>query len=183
MKKIGLAVCCFICMMTAVSFAKVVELDSPDPFEYHPVQVETTNNASYYRYANERYGFSIDVPVEFSVASEADNGDGCDFADPKSGANFIVYSTSNIMNLSLMELYNVDVVNAGSPAELQKSFGKDWYVMTWTKGNKSFYKKVITGGSEYFGLAVSYPTAQESHYAEIIAHMDQSLVTGWQKKK
>lgn len=115
MKKIVLAALCAALITTSASFAKTVEILGDPDYTDADVKVSTTADAAYYRYVNARYGSAIDIPVTVDNGWEANNGDGCSFADTATGAKFLVYSSHNVLSFDLKGMRNIDLVNANNP--------------------------------------------------------------------
>lgn len=179
MKKIVLAALCAALITTSASFAKTVEILGDPDYTDADVKVSTTADAAYYRYVNARYGSAIDIPVTVDNGWEANNGDGCSFADTATGAKFLVYSSHNVLSFDLKGMRNIDLVNANNPKLLYQAQGKDWYILSWQEKDKIFYKKMYVTSSMYSSFVVIYPADKAEQYKPVIAHMEKSFEPGF----
>ena len=178
MKKIILLITMSAMMLASASFAdNTATINGPDNDDTNAIEVQKTQDANYYRYENAQFQYAIDIPVKATQASETSNGDGCMFVDPVDNATYTVYGAKNMMNLSLSNLYNIDMGTINFPKLTMQNFGENWYVIAWEKDKMGYYKKMYLNKDTYTSFGISYPLDKKKKYEKIIAHIDKSFVS------
>ena len=134
--------------------------------------------ADWQRYQNPRYAFGIDIPANFFLLRESDNGDGAIF-NSRDGR-------------VVMRAYGGHVVEADFEAEVKaamksaKSDGwmlsyqrvtPDWASYSGSRNGQVLYTRAVAtcGGSQYVGFELVYPVDQFKAYDAIIQHLIDSL--------
>lgn len=132
---------------------------------------------TYQRYANPRYGFSIDYPHDFEKGREPDNGDGLKFTSPDDKAELVAYGSNNVFEKSVQQLYEDDLKEAGKDVSYH-TIQKNWYVISYVHGDIIMYQKTFVGSGSINSFQLKYPVTQKDAYNEIVNHIGKSFKSG-----
>jgi hypothetical protein len=135
-----------------------------------------TVKATYEKYANGRYGFSLDYPVFLTPGVEPDNGDGLKFTSNDGNSELVCYGGYNINEDTVSSLYN-EYINKHTDITY-KTKGKNWFVLSWNEGGKIFYQKVFVGKSMMKTFYISYPMEKDEYFTPIVGHISSSFKPG-----
>lgn len=122
-------------------------------------------------YSNARYGYRMQVPVSFSITSEADNGSGAVFKDAESGMVVTFWGGNNASGSDAQTMY--DQLAAGH----EVAYGcveEDFCVVSYMDGDTVVYTKQFVGSRSYCGVSFEYGQA---HKAECDALLEQMIGT------
>ena len=131
-------------------------------------------------YQNDRYGTTIDYPSSFKPQPPPDNDDGRAFKSAD-GGEFRVFASFGGIDSDLAKYHDSVVKNldAGSIVTYQAQ-GRDWFVVSGTKGDSVFYEKHLLShrGEMTEGFVISYPARLKAAYDPIVARMAKSFRSG-----
>ena len=128
-------------------------------------------------YTNARFGFSLDIPPGFEVASEADNGDGATF-----------YREAGAMDLSVWGANLLE--DFGSEAEQAQGFATEqgynltyqattpqWTSFSGSAAGKIMYQRMqlLCGGQSWAAFRVEYGKRDVGEMNAVIERLVQSL--------
>ncbi len=88
----------------------------------------SSQHAGYHRYANQRFGFSIQVPGGFVANPPPANHDGRSFHDAY-GAEFMVWGANNVLDKTVIGEYREALTR--HPNAAYSTYGRDWYVISY----------------------------------------------------
>jgi hypothetical protein len=133
-------------------------------------------------YTNDRFGFSIDIPMDLLHQEPApSNDDGRTFTSGDGGIELLAYGAFNIFDQTpksyLAELANdQDVIGA---VKYQRQ-GKDWVVASGLKDSKIVYQKTIFSchGEVLNIMVLTYAQSEKSRLDPIVSRMSKSLKPG-----
>ncbi len=137
----------------------------------------TAPGAEWRRYENGRYGYSIDMPGDFSAGRESDNGDSVTALSADGQAELRVWSGRTL--------------DEGFPAEVKWRIGQDqaegwrvgyhklqtgWAVWSGAKGGRIFYERAISiCGGAAAAFRLEYPAGRARAFDPVITHLAKSL--------
>jgi hypothetical protein len=131
-------------------------------------------------YQNDRYGTTIDYPSTFQPKPPPDADDGRAFKSADGGEFSVFASYGGIdSNLAKYRDFVVKNLDAGSVVTYQAQ-GKDWFVVSGTKGDNVFYQKHLLShhGEMTEGFVITYPASLKQTYDPIVARMAKSFRSG-----
>lgn len=131
-------------------------------------------------YQNDRYGTTIDYPPVFKMQPPPDADDGRKFKSAD-GAEFTVSASYAAMDFTLAAYRDFIVKNLASGSAITyEAHGKNWFVISGTKGERIFYEKHVLShkGEMNEDLVISYPASAKAAYDPIVARMAKSLRPG-----
>jgi hypothetical protein len=137
-----------------------------------PVVPLVTTDTSY---TNARYGFSVKYPGAFKRDPPVENGDGmgCTSGD---GFHMLVYGSNNVFGSDLDTLMT-EQAEGFTKVSYQKQ-GKNWFVLSGTKGATIFYVKVYVGKGATNTLEIEYPAALKKKYDPVVTAVVGSFKAG-----
>jgi hypothetical protein len=131
-------------------------------------------------YVNARFGERAEYPADrFKPNPPPANGDGQSFM-ASDGATLAIFGAYNVDNSSPAEY---EAFLRGTDTDYRNvtyhATGKDWLVMSGTRGDTIYYEKYLFTGRKSDaitnGLVVTYPSAAKATYDPIVARMAKSL--------
>jgi serine/threonine-protein kinase len=132
-------------------------------------------------YANDRFGTSIDYPSRFKPGEPPDNKDGLSFRAPD-GARLLVWGSFNALEHGVAELEEFlrESANEKSDKITYRASGKNWLVLSGTRGDAIFYTRHLFSHKNEVENAfeISYPAALAGEYNPIVARIAKSLKGG-----
>lgn len=147
-------------------------------------------------YVNDRYGQSVAYPRDVFTVRDPDptNGDGARFHSADSKALFSISGSYNSFDPPLSVNGHGDPEQGGNSLQAfdehaakdngwkvtYRTRGKNWVVISGTKGDRIFYEKTMLADSDRLELDlwIEYPAEQKRVYDKIVAQMASSL--DWQ---
>lgn len=124
---------------------------------------------SYKPYINDRFGFSIEYPSDFTVKVTPDNNDGLIFQSADGKTELTVSGINNVSNATVVSEYN-NLLSQHSNAPYKKQEG-NWFVVSWIEGNNIVYEKMVIGTGSENTFVLEYPTSQKDYYNAIVSHL------------
>lgn len=128
------------------------------------------------RYANARFGFSIEYPAGSFVPERAsDNGDGRKFKAIKGGARFMVWAGRNVLKQSPRDF----VTEASGACRQGRAHyavtGKGLAVVSCERRGEVFYAKRLFAKDLVTGFQMTYPTSERGRWDMALSRMAESL--------
>ena len=144
-------------------------------FVFLPCMAFSAGSQKFSQYCNERYGFCVGYPTGLIMDEPPVNGDGRKFHDAQgfvliaSGINNVLDDTfASTMQSQLQEFDNVTY----------KATGKNWFVLSGTKGSDILYLKTFVGKGSKNDLYIEYPASQKAAYDTIVGEISRSFKPG-----
>ncbi|MBP3887590.1 MAG: hypothetical protein J6F30_08055, partial [Cellulosilyticum sp.] len=138
-------------------------------------QTNSIEQINYIAYTNDRFGFSIEYPEDFTEQTESDNGDGIILKNSTQQAELIVSGRVRTDSDSIESQYQSELNLHNS---IDYKLCKDnWFVLSWIEGDTEYYRKVIVGRDLICSFEISYPTKDGDNYDKIIEHLLNSFET------
>ncbi|KAF1084160.1 Serine/threonine-protein kinase F [Sporotomaculum syntrophicum] len=161
--------------------AVVEEVKPPAAKDKDKKQAKPKNNAvkkiQYQKYRNERFGYAIDYPRDFTAGVSPENGDGRVFSSPGEEAKLVVYGANVLQNESLADIYQVAKKYAGGKIAYQQ-MGNNWFVLSWEKDDIIYYLKTFAGRGSANSFIFTYPEAEKQYYDQITVHLESTFRPG-----
>lgn len=183
--KLRLAITFFL-LVSSLAIVQAAAVELPDTnratLSMNPsatVKVYETTLPGYYQYINGRFGFTIDFPTELSIAMKAGNNGGVSFFSPDRRVELSVWGSHNTQRTALSDEYWQRVREVGSDFIAYKSYGDDWYVISWAKGGKIYYEKGFVSYLYRNVFTLSYPIDLREQYDHATSTIEQSFTPGW----
>lgn len=159
--------------------ATTIIKSQPKIVEAQPKTVESqpeTVKATYEKYVNARYGFSIDYPVFLTPGEEPDNGDGLKFTSSDGNSELVCYAGHNINEDTVGSLYNQSISKYTDIT--YKAKGKNWFVISGNEDGKIFYTKIFVDKSCVSTFCITYPREKDEYYTPIVERISSSFKPG-----
>ena len=139
--------------------------------------VEEGQNIKYNTYYNDRFGFSIDYPIDnyFQFLPDSANGDGKSMSN-SNGEIYISFSAMwNSMEESLQEAYNNAVRE--KPNATYKFLGKTFFTITYEENGLLIFRKTVYDkvNDKYVYLYISFPPEYKEYMTPIVERMANSM--------
>lgn len=135
-----------------------------------------SKDVTYENYANSRFGFSIDYPSSLSNRNTSDNGDGIILTNEAGDAKLTVSGSNNALNSTAQSAYNDAISNNTNNISYKVQSG-NWFILSWTEGNKIVYEKEVVGTGSMNTFILEYPINQKDMYAPIVERLNKSFKT------
>lgn len=141
---------------------------------------QNTNKASeqqvsYKQYDNNRFGFSIEYPIDFTVKVDPANNDGCIFQSSDGKVELTVSGINNVLNDTAISEYN-KLLSQHSDATYKKQ-ENNWFEVSWVDGNNIIYEKNVIGTGSMNTFVIKYPSSQKDNYSAIVSHLISTFKT------
>jgi len=130
---------------------------------------------TYKKYANTRYGFSIEYPSTFVTKVIPDNNDGIMLASPDGSVELTISGINNVLNETAISSYN-ELIKNHSNASYKNQQG-NWFVVSWMEGDKIVYEKGVVGKGSSNSFVIKYPLTQKKAYDSIVSHLNSTFKT------
>ena len=130
---------------------------------------------TYKKYANTRYGFSIEYPSTFVTKVIPDNNDGIMLASPDGTVELTISGINNVLNETAISSYN-ELIKNHSNASYKNQQG-NWFVVSWMEGDKIVYEKGVVGKGSSNSFVIKYPLTQKKAYDSIVSHLNSTFKT------
>jgi len=132
------------------------------------------------RYVNERFGTSLEIPLQLfePVEPRPENGDGREFR-AQDGARLLVYGTyAPFAILSGFEEYKSNLLSEAKHRGLGVTYetsGKGWLVFSGLAGTNVVYTKVVEGCEAAHEFTIEYPAASKAAYDRVVTRLSRTL--------
>jgi len=127
------------------------------------------------RYCNGRFGFCVDYPTGLVLEPEPDNGDGRRFHD-SAGFLMMASAMTNASDDTLEREMNSQA--GGFDRITYQAKGKDWFVLSGSKGSHILYRKTYIGPGAVNRLYFEYPATLNKKYNPIVTKISRSFEPG-----
>ena len=134
-----------------------------------------TNQISYKKYNNARFGFSIEYPSDFVVKGDPANGDGVILSSKDGSGEITASGGNNVLGDTATSYYN-DLISEHSNASYKK-VQNNLVIVSWLEGDKIVYQKSIVGAGTIYTFVIKYPNNQKEKYDTIINHLTETFKT------
>jgi hypothetical protein len=145
----------------------------------HFIRVYTIDNPNYYKYINGRYAYSLSIPASFSIVFQPDNSDGCSFSLPDKSSKLSVYGSHNTSSDTIDSVFTRDISHIGVNSTKFIDHGDNWFVISWIKNDKIFYRKTFVSNEYINTMELSYPITQKDAFNDIVSTIEESFIPGW----
>src|SRR5699024_386175 len=137
-------------------------------------------------YGNDRFGFSVEYPDNFTADSIPDNNGGITVHDDN--ATLTVFGThgwssTNGDYITISEVDSIETIYKQEIADLEgigldvvyKSMTYNWYVISYTNGSNIVYQKSIMASYSLATLMIEYPESVHEKCAPIVEDATESF--------
>lgn len=142
---------------------------------------ESINRQAPKTYCNNRFGYCINYPLFLIPQRESYNGDGRVFINKEGKLILTVFGRLNMdvdgNAIPLSKQYAADTKEllAAKVTITYKKLGKGFYVLSGTKQEKIFYRKVILKGDAFCFALLEYAAAGKAIYDSVSADIFRSF--------
>ncbi|PWB81982.1 MAG: hypothetical protein C3F11_13490 [Methylocystaceae bacterium] len=129
-------------------------------------------------YHNARFGTTADVPESWAMGEPPENDDGRIFTAPDKRSELIVSGSFHVLPHE-EEIAIKLAPNEGETVAYVKR-GKDWIVVSGTKGDEIFYRKSILScnGTIWNSVSIRYPSVEKGKFDPLVVRVAGSLRSG-----
>jgi hypothetical protein len=128
------------------------------------------------RYANARFGFSIEYPAGAFVPERGpDNGDGRRFKAIRGKARFMVWAGHNARRQSPKDFVAETAASCRRGRARYALTGKGLAVVSCERGGEVFYARRLFTRKLVTGFQMTYPTAERGRWDMALSRMAESL--------
>lgn len=128
------------------------------------------------RYANARFGFSIEYPAGTFVPERgSDNGDGRRFKAIRGGARFLVWAGHNVRKQSPRDFVDEASATCREGRAHYAVTGKGLAVVSCERRGEVFYAKRLFSRNLVTGFQMTYPASERGRWDMALARMAESL--------
>lgn len=128
-------------------------------------------------YANARFGYVLDLPADFAVTSEADNGDGMALASKDGKAELRVFGANRMEDDFPAEIKSRVAMDKQDGWTI--SYDKpstSWASYSGSRKDRILYVRAIALCHDAVGyVTLEYPKAQLKQYDPVVAHLVKTL--------
>lgn len=137
--------------------------------------------SDFQNYTNDRFGFQLEYPSDFSEGAPPENNDGMEAHD--GNASFVVYGshmTTGGEAVSALESINsiyqedMQTIEASNPVSYHKA-EDNWYVISYVEDGNIVYKKSLLGDDFIVDLLIEYPENEQESYESVVNRMIESF--------
>lgn len=128
------------------------------------------------RYANPRFGFSIDYPAgTFKPERAPDNGDGRRYAAIRGRARFSVWAAYNVLEQTPRQFVEEVTATCKAGRASYAVTARKWAVVSCERRGEVLYAKRLFTGPRITSFQMTYPAAERERWDETLARMAESL--------
>jgi len=129
-------------------------------------------------YHNDRFGFTLDVPLGWASDPPPANGDGATYRSPDRKA-FVSAFGRIAQSHFADELKDAFAEHDGEVDTLKRS-GKDWVVVSGLRQGTIFYRRGVRSclGAVWNEVEIEYPQARKKEFDALVAKIAASLTPG-----
>lgn len=134
-------------------------------------------SADWWPYDNLRYGYSIELPPEFMMASFADRTDGLTLVPADKSARLLVFGTDMLTgNLSAQATVRMSLARQDGWQISYSKFGPKGVTFSGMRGDRIVYGRgvALCNGSAAF-FQMDYPKADMQRYDAVVMRLVRSL--------
>ena len=174
------AVLAAVCLVFGVLSGSERALSSPQqpaPNECNQAGVFDPS-PEYTVYRNDRYGFSIEVPLHFLPGIPPTNGDGQSYTTSSGDAAIKVYGSNNLDDTTGREQYDRMITEKAGKLGYHVC-SDNWFVVTWEdQGAVISYHKSYVGTGSSNSFVITYPREKMGYYEQIVERMERTFRSG-----
>lgn len=137
---------------------------------------ETKEEISYKSYTNSRYSFSIKYPDFLTEVTNSANGDGVILETINGSVSLRVWGEDNISSQSVKDMYDATINTTSNIA--YKSLSGNSFVISWTEGLYTYYRKTIVGEDTMNSFILMSPTSEAKVFETITTTIYDSFNVG-----
>lgn len=137
----------------------------------------SSENISYLKYGNARFGFIIDYPDFLTEARESMNGDGVTLTNPENTVCLKAYGLNNVLSQTTKDYFESDKESIDVDIAYEALFDNS-YILSWEDNGLIYYKYTVVGTGCYNGFYISYPKEEKEKFDEIVSTIYNSFKTG-----
>jgi hypothetical protein len=128
-------------------------------------------------YANARFGYAIDLPADFTVTGEADNGDGMTLTSKDGKAELRVFGASRLQKDFAAEIRSRTEMDEKEGWTISYSKpSKTWASYSGTRKDRILYVRAISLCHNAVGfVTLEYPKAALKQYDPVVGHLVKTL--------
>ncbi|HWU31703.1 MAG TPA: hypothetical protein VN108_02450, partial [Marmoricola sp.] len=140
-----------------------------------------TGATGYQTYRNARFGFTVQLPSNFTAGSPADNGDGLSWKSPDGSAIFGASASNNVSGdtaASQLQFCRQSVMGGGGKVTYAYADSKVWACSGFAADGSIFYDWGRVETNVEYSLTWNYPAASKSTYGPMVTHTVNTFVAG-----
>jgi hypothetical protein len=128
-------------------------------------------------YANPRFGFSLDIPPGFDIASEADNGDGATFYREAGAMDLLVWGANLLEDFESEAQQAQDFATEQGYNLTYQATTPQWTSFSGVAAGKVMYQRMelLCDGQSWAAFRVEYGTRDVGAMNDVIERLVQSL--------
>jgi hypothetical protein len=128
------------------------------------------------RYADVRFGYSIDYPAgAFVTERAADNGDGRRYKAIRGRARFMVWAGHNARKQTPRQFVEETSSSCRAGRASYAVTGKAWAVVSCERRGEVLYAKRLYSGPRMTSFQMTYPASERARWDAALARMAESL--------
>jgi hypothetical protein len=132
--------------------------------------------AAWTRYANSRFGFSIEYPAgSFKPERAPDNGDGRKYRAIRGKARFSVWAGYNALKQTPRQFIEETTATCKAGRASYAVAAKKWAVVSCERRGEVLYAKRLFTGQRMTSFQMTYPAAERDRWDGALARMAESL--------
>lgn len=144
---------------------------------FYSISVTLGVAASFQRYENDRFSYTIDVPSEFKTVLNPENGDGIGLHSADGSAHLLIWGNNLTQGDFLMEsdLRREYAIDKGFRFTYERR-GATWASLSGSKGDQIIYmRQILLCDAAMGNFTLTYPAAQQKRFEPVINRMVKTL--------
>jgi hypothetical protein len=128
-------------------------------------------------YANPRFGFSLDIPPGFELASEADNGDGATFYSEDGAMDLAVWGANLLEDFETEARQAQDFATGEGYNLTYQATTPQWTSFSGIAAGKIMYQRMelLCDGTSWAAFRVEYGKRDVGEMNDVVERLVQSL--------
>ena len=136
---------------------------------------------TYSRYGNERFGFAVDVPLDWVAGPESGSGDGVVHRSPDGLGALTAFGANNLDDDSVetaSEASQQAIIRDDGLITYAAADGDYFTISGYTADGEIFYTREWVGPGSRNTLTWTYPAEQKEQYDDLVNHVVESFTPG-----
>lgn len=131
----------------------------------------------YVTYSNSRFGYSVEIPVDYMLVNQLENGGGAVFRSPDGTAELRVFGSYNTDGWTPEDVCNISLdFNGAENDVLFKVVKNNWYALSLSDGSMIHFEKGIVNSDRICGFVLEYPANEQVDYEPVINRLVETLI-------
>lgn len=130
----------------------------------------------YVTYSNSCFGYSVEIPADYMLVNQLENGGGAVFQSPDGTAELRVFGSYNTDGWTPEDVCNISLDFDGAENDLLlKVVKNNWYALSLADGSMIHFEKGIVNSDRICGFVLEYPADEQADYEPVINHLVETL--------